>query len=131
MINIEKGSSASAVFILTNLSELIQPVYYVFELINKNSNESTIITGDDLSVNIGHYNLFQWVEGINNPTQSSFILDIGEYHINAYDTQYQYNLNIGSASSLLLQDTLRVNGDANPQYISYTQSDTIKYVYYE
>ena len=131
MINIEKGSSASAVFILTNLSELIQPVYYVFELINKNSNESTYITGDDLSVAIGHYNLFNWVEGVNAPTQSSFILDIGEYHINAYDTQYQYNLNIASASSLLLQDTLRVNGDANPQYISYTQSDTIKYIYYE
>lgn len=131
MINIEKGSSASAVFGLTNLSELIQPVYYIFELVNKNSNESTIITGDDLSVAIGHYNLFQWVEGTNNPTQSSFILDIGEYHIKAYDTNYQYSLSIASASSLLLQDTLRINGPTNPQYISYTQSDTIKYIYYE
>lgn len=130
MINIEhQGSTTSVILRLRQISELATP-YYIFSLKNKNSKEVINMTADDISVAPGLYQEFEWRNGVNGLTAGQFIGDIGEYKVTIYDTQYQYNTSIASASSILLYDTMRVYGTSSPTYISYTQSDSMQYVYY-
>lgn len=130
MINIEhQGSTTSVILRLRQISELATP-YYIFSMENKNSREIINMTADDISVAPGLYQEFEWRNGVNGLTAGQFIGDIGEYKITIYDTEYQYNTSIASASSILMYDTMRVYGTASPTYVSYTQSDSMTYVYY-
>ena len=130
MINIEhQGSTTSVILRLRQISELATP-YYIFSMENKNSREVINMTADDISVAPGLYQEFEWRNGVNGLTAGQFIGDIGEYKITIYDTEYQYNTSIASASSILMYDTMRVYGTSSPTYVSYTQSDSMTYVYY-
>lgn len=88
------------------------------------------MTADDISVAPGLYQEFEWRNGVNGLTQGQFIGDIGEYKVTIYDTEYQYNTSIASASNILMYDVMRVYGTSSPTYISYTQSDSMQFVYY-
>lgn len=130
MINIEhQGSTTSVILRLRQISELATP-YYIFSLENKNSREIINMTADDISVAPGLYQEFEWRNGVNGLTQGQFIGDIGEYKVTIYDTEYQYNTSIASASNILMYDVMRVYGTSSPTYISYTQSDSMQFVYY-
>lgn len=130
MINIEhQGSTTSVILRLRQISELATP-YYIFSLENKNSKEVINMTADDISVAPGLYQEFEWRNGVNGLTQGQFIGDIGEYKVTIYDTEYQYNTSIASASNILMYDVMRVYGTSSPTYISYTQSDSMQYIYY-
>lgn len=130
MINIEhQGSTTSVILRLRQISELATP-YYIFSLENKNSKEVINMTADDISVAPGLYQEFEWRNGVNGLTQGQFIGDIGEYKVTIYDTEYQYNTSIASASNILMYDVMRVYGTSSPTYISYTQSDSMQFVYY-
>jgi len=130
VINIEhQGSTNSVILRLRQISELATP-YYIFSLENKNSKEVINMTADDISVAPGLYQEFEWRNGVNGLTQGQFIGDIGEYKVTIYDTEYQYNTSIASASNILMYDVMRVYGTSSPTYISYTQSDSMQFVYY-
>ena len=130
MINIEhQGSTTSVILRLRQISELTTP-YYIFSMENKNSKEVINMTADDISFAPGLYQEFEWRNGVNGLTAGQFIGDIGEYKITIYDTQYQYNTSIASASSILMYDTMRVYGTSSPTIVSYTQSDSMQYIYY-
>ena len=130
MINIEhQGSTTSVILRLRQISQLTTP-YYIFSMENKNSREIINMTADDISVAPGLYQEFEWRNGVNGLTQGQFIGDIGEYKVTIYDTEYQYNTSIASASNILMYDVMRVYGTSSPTYISYTQSDSMQFVYY-
>lgn len=130
MINIPyNGATTSVVFRLRQISTLTTP-YYIFSMENKNSKQIINMTSDDVSLATGLYQEFEWRNGVNGLTQGQFVGDIGEYEITIYDTQYQYNLDLASASNILLYDTMRVYGTASPTYTSFTQSDNMTFVYF-
>jgi len=130
MINIEyQGATVSYIIRPRQISNLTQP-YYTFNLYNKNSRTNIVMSADDISVAPGLYQEFYLRNGVNGLTAGNFIGDIGEYKITIYDTPYQYNLNIGSVSSTLMYDTMRVYGSVQPANVGYTASDTQTYTYY-
>lgn|SRR5574343_943400 len=130
MINIPyNGATTSVIMRLRQICQLNNP-YYLFEMVNLNSREILYMTSDDVSLSPGLYQEFEIKNGINGLTQGQFIGDIGEYNIKVYETSYQYNLNIASASNLLISDVMRVSGTSSPTFISFTQSDNDTWVYF-
>lgn len=130
MKSIAQVGTTSVVFRLNKVSKLSDP-YYIFEMINQNSKVKTYFTGDDLSPAPLVYNKFDWVNGVSySATQSRFNLDSGNYFLNIYETEYQYSLNLASAS-LLYDNEIKIEGDVIPDIISFTQSDSDTIIYFE
>lgn len=130
MINIPyNGATTSVILRLRQICQLNSP-YYLFELTNLNTRGLTYMTSDDISLAPGLYQEFLVRNGVNGLTQGQFIGDIGEYNVKVYETNYQYNLSVGSASNLLIEDVMRVSGSASPTFISFTQSDSDTWVYF-
>jgi len=129
MKSIKEVGTTSVVFRLNKVSKFVNP-YYIFEMINQNSKEKILFTGDDISPAPLSYNKFDWVNGVTfSATQSRFDLDPGNYFLNIYETEYQYNLNLGSAS-LLYDNEIKIEDDeiCPPQvYFDVTDNDTFVY----
>jgi len=130
MKSIAQTGTSSIVFRLNKVSQYISP-FYIFELENQNSKVKTIFTSDDISQYPLIYNEFEWVNGVSfSATQSKFNLDSGNYFLNIYETEYQYDLNIGSAS-LLYTNEIKIEGSVIPTTIFYEGGDNETIVYFE
>ena len=130
MKSISQTGTSSVIFRLNKISQWLNP-YYIFSLENQNSKIITIFTGDDISNYPLIYNEFEWVNGVSfSATASRFDLDSGNYFLNIYETQYQYDLNLGSAS-LIYTNEIKIEGTPVPEIISFTQSDSDTIVYFE
>jgi len=115
---------------LSKVSQYTQP-YFIFQLQNQNSKVITTFTGDDVSPLPLSYNQFDFVNGVTfSATQSRFNLDSGVYFLNIFETPFQYDLNIGSAS-LLYTGELKIEGAVVPQTIYYDGGDNDTIVYFE
>ena len=130
MINIpHTGATTSVILRLRQICNLTDP-YYLFEITNVNSRSTFYMTADDISLAPGLYQEFEFRNGVNGLTQGQFIGDIGEYDVKVYETNYQYNLDVASASNLLIYDVMRVSGTSSPTFVSFTQSDNDTWVYF-
>ena|ERR1035437_4962506 len=131
MINIPfQGPYVSVILRLRQASKLINP-YYLFQLTNKNSKVETYITADDISLNVGLYQEFMLQNGVVGLTQGQWDGDSGEYLVLIMDTQYPYDINPASASSVLAYDIMRVYGaTASPTMVSFTDNDKMTFKYY-
>jgi hypothetical protein len=127
MVIIQESGTSSVVFRLSKVSQYTQP-YFIFQLQNQNSKAITTFTGNDVSNTPLSYNEFNFVNGVTfSATQSRFNLDQGNYFMSIYETPYQYDLNIASAS-LLYYGELKIEGQVIPDTIYYNDNDdnTIK-----
>jgi len=130
MKSILEVGTTSVVFRLNKVSKYAKP-YYIFEMINQNSKEKVLFTGDDISPAPLIYNEFEWVNGVTfSPTQSRFDLDPGNYFLNIYETEYQYSVNLGSAS-LLYDNEVKVLGEVIPETIYFDEGDDDTFIYFE
>lgn len=130
MKSILESGTSSVVFRLNKISQYTTP-YYIFQLENQNSKLITLFTGDDISQYPLIYNEFELVNGVSfSSTQSRFDLDSGNYFLSIYETQYQYDLNLGSAS-LIYTNEIKIEGDMIPTIVSFTQSDSDTIIYFE
>lgn len=130
MKSILEVGTTSVVFRLNKVSKFGNP-YYIFEMINQNSKEKVLFTGDDISPAPLIYNKFEWVNGVTfSATQSRFDLDSGNYFLNIYETEYQYDLNLGSAS-LLYNNEIKILGNVIPETIFFDEADNDTFVYFE
>jgi len=127
---LEVGTS-SVVFRLNKVSKFGDP-YYIFEMINQNSKEKVLFTGDDISPAPLIYNEFEWVNGVTfSATQSRFNLDPGNYFLNIYETEYQYDLNLGSASILYHNEIKIIDDGECPPIVSFDETDNDTFVYFD
>ena len=130
MVIIQESGTSSVVFRLSKVSQYTQP-YYIFQLQNQNSKAVTTFTGDDVSPLPLSYNEFNFVNGVTfSATQSRFNLDPGSYFLSIFETHYQYDLNIASAS-LLYTNELKIDGSVIPQTTYYNDSDNDTIIYFE
>jgi hypothetical protein len=130
MVKINQSGTSSVVFRLSKVSQYTQP-YFIFQLENQNSKVITTFTGDDISTLPLSYNEFNFVNGVTfSATQSKFNLDSGNYFMSIFETPYQYNLNIASAS-LLYTNELKIEGSVIPQTIYYDDNDNNTIIYFE
>jgi len=130
MVIIQQSGTSSVIFRLSKVSQYTQP-YFIFQLQNQNSKVITTFTGDDVSPLPLSYNQFDFVNGVTfSATQSRFNLDSGVYFLNIFETPFQYDLNIGSAS-LLYTGELKIEGAVVPQTIYYDGGDNDTIVYFE
>lgn len=130
MVIIQESGTSSVVFRLSKVSQYIQP-YFIFQLQNQNSKVTTTFTGDDVSNIPLSYNEFNFVNGVTfSATQSRFNLDQGNYFMSIYETPYQYDLNIASAS-LLYCGELKIEGQVIPDTIYYDDNDDNTIIYFE
>jgi|688.fasta_scaffold595439_2 hypothetical protein len=130
MVIIQESGTSSVVFRLSKVSQYTQP-YFIFQLQNQNSKAITTFTGNDVSNTPLSYNEFNFVNGVTfSATQSRFNLDQGNYFMSIYETPYQYDLNIASAS-LLYYGELKIEGQVIPDTIYYNDNDDNTIIYFE
>lgn len=123
MIHLIYGASNSVILRLTKVATILNP-YYTFELINQQSKDTIIFTSDNISPVTLIYDEFNLISTTASPGLTAGIIDVekGVYTYNIYETQYQYNLDLGSAS-FLRSGELVISGPNDFIYKSFTQSD--------
>jgi hypothetical protein len=123
MIHLSYGASNSVILRLTKVATILDP-YYTFEIINQQSKEVVIFTSDNISpipLIYDEFNLVSTTQSVGL-TQGTIDSLPGVYTYNIYETQFQYNLNIASAS-FLRSGELVISGPNDFTYNSFTQSD--------
>lgn len=123
MIHLEYLGTASVILRLTKVATLLNP-FYIFQIINEQSRVNTLFTSDNISPETLIYDEFILVSTTQSigPTQGIINNLPGVYQYNIYETLYQYDLNIGSAS-YLRSGELVISGPNDFSYKSFTQSD--------
>lgn len=123
MIHLPYNGTSSVILRLTRVATILNP-YYTFELINQQSKEQIIFTADNESQVPLIYDQFTLVSTTASPglTQGIINVEKGVYTYNIYETQYQYNLDLASAS-FLRSGELVVSGTNDFTYSIFTQSD--------
>jgi len=124
MIHLPYLGTSSVILRLTKVATILNP-YYTFELINQQSKEQIIFTTDNESQVPLVYDQFTLVSTTQSPglTQGIINVEKGVYTYNIYETQYQYNLDLASAS-FLRSGELVVSGTNDFTYSFFTQSDS-------
>jgi hypothetical protein len=123
MIHLSYGASNSVILRLTKVATILDP-YYTFEVINQQSKEVVIFTSDNISpipLIYDEFNLVSTTQSVGL-TQGTIDNLPGVYTYNIYETQYQYNLDLASAS-FLRSGELVISGPNDFTYNSFTQSD--------
>lgn len=123
MIYLDYLGTSSVILRLTKVATILNP-YYTFELINQQSKDSVVFSSDNLSPIPLIYDEFLWtsVTGSQGLTQGVINVEKGVYTYNVYETQFQYNLNLASAS-FLRSGELVIDGPNDFTYSIFTQSD--------
>jgi hypothetical protein len=123
MIYLDYLGTSSVILRLTKVATILNP-YYTFELIEQQSKDVIIFTSDNLSPIPLIYDefLLTSVTGSQGLTQGIINVEKGVYTYNIYETPFQYNLNLGSAS-FLRSGELLVGGTNDFTYSIFTQSD--------
>lgn len=123
MIHIPYLGTSSVILRLTKVATILNP-YYTFELINQQSKDVIIFTADNQSQVPLVYDQFTLTSTTQSPglTQGIINVDKGVYTYNIYETQFQYNLDLASAS-FLRSGELVVDGSNDFTYSTFTQSD--------
>jgi hypothetical protein len=123
MIHLTFGASSSAILRLTKVATLLDP-FYIFQIINEQSKVNTLFTADNISPVTLIYDEFILTSSTQSigPTQGIINNLPGVYQYNIYETLYEYDLNIASAS-YLRSGELVISGPNDFSYKSFTQSD--------
>jgi hypothetical protein len=123
MIHLNYLGTSSVILRLTKVATILNP-YYTFELINQQSKNTIIFTSTNLSPIPLIYDEFLWTSTTQSAglTQGVLNVDKGVYTYNVYETQYEYNLNLGSAS-FLRSGELVVDGSNDFTYSTFTYSN--------
>lgn len=123
MIHLPYLGTSSVILRLTKVATILNP-YYTFELINQQSKEQIIFTTDNESQVPLVYDQFTITSTTQSPGLTAGILNVdkGVYTYNIYETQFEYNLDLASAS-FLRSGELVVGGINDFTYSFFTQSD--------
>jgi hypothetical protein len=123
MIHLTFGASGSSILRLTKVATLLNP-FYIFQIINEQSKVNTLFTADNISPVTLVYDEFILTSTTQSvgPTQGIINNLPGVYQYNIYETLYEYDLNIASAS-YLRSGELVISGPNDFSYSSFTQSD--------
>ena len=89
------------------------------------------MTTDDFSGNTYRFNCFTFSEGLAiSATAGGFTLIPGTYDYQVWETEYQYNLEVGSASNVVEIGLMEVVGTQSTYEPIYTDTDDdTEYVY--
>ena len=137
MIKILKNSSNRAVFTLNEDTTLTgSSIYYLFQFINDDTDNSVLFTGEDISENPSRFNEFTIVETgstYTNLTASTINLEpSGFWKYNVYQQSSPTNLSVSSTDGLVETGKVQVIGTVVPTEITYTgQTDNNTVYYYE
>jgi hypothetical protein len=123
MIHLTFGASSSAILRLTKVATLLNP-FYIFQIINEQSKVNTLFTADNISTETLIYDEFILISTTQSVGLTQGVINNlpGVYQYNIYETLYQYDLNIASAS-YLRSGELVISGPNDFSYKSFTQSD--------
>ena len=123
MIHLTFGASSSAILRLTKVATLLNP-FYIFQIINEQSRVNTLFTSDNISPETLIYDEFILISTTQSVGLTQGVINNlpGVYQYNIYETLYQYDLNIASAS-FLRSGELVISGPNDFSYKSFTQSD--------
>jgi hypothetical protein len=123
MIHLDYLGTASAILRLTKVATLLNP-FYIFQIINEQSRVNTLFTSDNISPEKLIYDEFILVSTTQSVGLTQGIINNlpGVYQYNIYETLYEYDLNIASAS-YLRSGELVISGPNDFSYKSFTQSD--------
>ena len=101
MIHLPYLGTSSVILRLTKVATILDP-YYTFEVINQQSKEVVIFTSDNISPIPLIYDEFTLISTTQSVGLTQGTIDSlpGVYTYNIYETQYQYNLDLASASFL-------------------------------
>ncbi len=123
MIHIPYLGTSSVILRLTKVATILNP-YYTFQIVDQQSKEVIVFTADNTSQVPLIYDEFL----LSSTTASSGLtsgvinVDKGVYTYNMYETEYQYNLDLASASFLRSGEFV-VDGSNDFTYSTFTYSN--------
>ena len=131
MIVLENGVSNKVALTLTEKATLTTP-YYLFELIDDDSNISILFTGADISTNTNRYNEFLIevnLSPIDLLDSKIELVTKGYYKYNVYEQVSATNLLIANTTSLVENGKMYFNDIVLPIKKEYTDESNTKFVY--
>ena len=134
MIKLLKNQTTRVIFTASENATLSAPVYFLFELISDDTKESKIFTGTDISNNTCRYNEFlvEVTTGAEDLLDSVINLELnGYYKYNVYQMSDPINLDIASASGIVENGKLYLQGDLKPVTTSYNDNEDNNYIAYQ
>ena len=134
MIKLLKNQTNRVIFTASENATLSAPVYFLFELISDDTKESKIFTGTDISNNTCRYNefLIEVTTGAEDLLDSVINLELnGYYKYNVYQMSDPINLDIASASGIVENGKLYLQGDLKPVTTSYNDNEDNNYIAYQ
>lgn len=82
------------------------------------------MTADDYSTNTSRFNVFTFSEGNSiSATAGGFSLIAGTYDYQVWETQYQYNIDVASASNIVEIGLMEVVGTGSAYTPIYNDTD--------
>lgn len=123
MIYLNTGDNEVVLNLYARSNNVLNP-YFIFKITNRDTFLETIFTADDYSISPYDFNSFTMSVGtVFGPTAGQ-ILDIpGQYDLDVYETNTQYDLIISTVSNLVKNAILNI-GNTYSQPASFTQSLT-------
>ena len=123
MLQVPYLGTSSVILRLTKVATILNP-YYTFEFINQQSKDIIIFTTDNISPIPLIYDEFIITSSTNSVGLTQGVINNlpGIYTYNIYETQFQYNLDLASASFLRTGECI-IDGSNDFTYSSFTQSD--------
>lgn len=123
MIHLPYLGTSSVILRLTKVATILDP-YFTFEIVNQQTKEVTVFTANNQSQVPLVYDefIFESTTGAPGLTQGIINNLPGLYTYNVYETQFQDNLNLASAS-FLRSGELVISDPNDFSYSSFTQSD--------
>ena len=134
MIRLLKNQTNRVVFTATENVTLSAPVYFLFELISDDTKKSKIFTCPDTSTNVCRFNefLIEVTTGVEDLLNGVINLELnGFYKYNIYQMSDPTNLDIASASGIVENGKLYLQGDLKPVTTSYNDNEDNNYIAYE
>ena len=134
MIKLIKNQTNRVIFTATENATLSAPVYFLFELISDDTKQSKIFTCPDTSTNVCRFNefLIEVTTGAEDLLNGVINLELnGFYKYNIYQMSDPTNLDIASASGIVENGKLYLQGDLKPVTTSYNDNEENNYIVYE
>ena len=131
MIVLEDGISNKVALTLTEKATLSTP-YYLFSVVNDDTNEALLFTANDISSNTNRYNEFLIevnLSPINLLDGKIELTTKGYYKYYIYEQASPTNLDLNNVTGLVENGKLYYNTTENPELKEYTEEPTTKYVY--
>jgi len=132
MIVLEDGVANKVALTLTEKTTILSDPYYLFRVVNDDTNTELIFTATDVSTNTNRYNEFLIEVNLSPEDLLDGKIELttkGYYKYYIYEQVSPTNLDLNNVTGEVERGKLYYDTTVNPELKEYTEESDTKYVY--